>query len=76
MQLEYNLCRYLCRYTPELLKERHAIIEKIIKLAPNADGTVVEDSAAKVFNSMIEQIGTKRIYELQQTYKIREIVKT
>ena len=39
MVLERDLFRYFSRYTPELLKERHAIIEEIIKLAPKAETT-------------------------------------
>lgn len=37
MQLENDLFRYFSRYTPEVLKERHAIIEEIITLAPKAE---------------------------------------
>ena len=39
MKLEYDLFRYFSRYTPEVLKERHAIIEEIITLAPKAETT-------------------------------------
>lgn len=46
IQHECDLFRYFSRYTPEVLKERHAIMEEIIMLAPKAE--TKEESCSKM----------------------------